>query len=156
MINRENLIIAGSQGLGKTMIAKNIGYQAAIKGQRVHFTTASQLVLDLNSRRDSHIEFKKALKRFTGPDLLIIDELGYLSYDCQAADTIFEIINRRYETGSIIITTNLPFKDWSTIFPGANCLSAMIDRLTHHLKIVTIERPSFRLAESKSTGREKK
>ena len=145
---KENLIIAGTQGLGKSMIAKNIAYQAVLKGHKVLFVTASQLVLDLNTKRENHIEFKRAIKRFTTPDLLIIDELGYLSYDCQAADVIFEIINRRYEIGSIIITTNLPFKEWGTIFPGANCLSAMIDRLTHHLQILTIKGPSYRLAES--------
>ena len=146
---KQNLILAGAQGLGKTMIAKNIAYQSILKGKKVLFTTASQLVLELNSKKDNHIDFKKAIAKYTNPDLLIIDELGYLSYDCNAADAIFEIVNRRYEQGSLIITTNLAFKDWNTIFPGANCLSAMIDRLTHHLKIVKIEGPSFRLEESK-------
>ncbi len=91
----------------------------------------------------------RAIKKYTQPDLLIMDELGYLSYDFSAADLIFEIVNRRYESGSIIMTTNLPFKDWNNIFPGAACLTAMIDRLTHHVKIVKIEGDSYRLKESK-------
>ena len=145
---QENVIMAGAQGLGKTMIAKNIAYQAIMKGKTAVFTTASQLVMTLQSY-DNQVDFNRGLKKFTQPELLVIDELGYLSYDCKAADLIFEVINRRYEVGSIIITTNLAFKDWNQIFPGAACLTAMIDRLTHHVKVLKIEGDSYRLKESK-------
>lgn len=145
---RKNIILAGAQGLGKTMIAKNIAFQAVMQGKTALFTTASQMVMTLKGF-DNQIDLNRGLKRYMHPDLLVIDELGYLSYDHTAADLIFEIINRRYETGSIVITTNLAFKDWNTIFPGAACLTALIDRLTHHLKMVKIEGESYRLNESK-------
>lgn len=145
---QQNIILAGGQGLGKTMIAKNIALQAVMQGRTALFTTASQMVMALKGF-DNQIDLNRGLKKYVHPDLLIIDELGYLSYDHAAADLIFEIINRRYETGSIVITTNLAFKDWNTIFPGAACLTAMIDRLTHHLKMVKIEGESYRLKESK-------
>jgi DNA replication protein DnaC len=148
-INRqENIILAGAQGLGKTMIAKNIAYHAVMKGKTALFTTASQMVMMLKSC-DNQVDLNRMLKKYVQPDLLIIDELGYLSYDHQAADLIFEIINQRYEVGSIMMTTNLAFKDWNTIFPGAACLTAMIDRLTHHLQMIKIDGGSYRLKESK-------
>ena len=84
---------------------------------------------------------------------MIIDEVGYLSFDCQAADLLFEVISRRYETGSIILTTNLAFKDWNTIFPGAACLTAMIDRLTHHCEVISFEGKSFRTKEAAERNR---
>lgn len=145
---QENIILAGAQGLGKTMIAKNITYQAVVRGKTALFTTASQMVMMLKSS-DNQVDLNRMLKKYVQPELLVIDELGYLSYDHQAADLIFEIINQRYEVGSIIITTNLAFKDWNTIFPGAACLTAMIDRLTHHLQMIKIEGGSYRLKESK-------
>jgi len=148
-INRqENIILAGAQGLGKTMIAKNIAYHAVMKGKTALFTTASQMVMMLKSC-DNQVDLNRMLKKYVQPDLLIIDELDYLSYDHQAADLIFEIINQRYEVGSIMMTTNLAFKDWNTIFPGAACLTAMIDRLTHHLQMIKIDGGSYRLKESK-------
>lgn len=145
---QENIILAGAQGLGKTMIAKNIAYQAVMRGKTALFTTASQMVMMLKSC-ENQVDLNRMLKKYVQPELLVIDELGYLSYDHQAADLIFEIINQRYEVGSIIITTNLAFKDWNTIFPGAACLTAMIDRLTHHLQMIKIEGGSYRLKESK-------
>ena len=146
---QENIILAGTQGLGKTMIAKNITYQAVVRGKSALFTTASQMVMMLKST-ETQVDLNRMLKKYVQPELLVIDELGYLSYDYQAADLIFEIINQRYEVGSIIITTNLAFKDWNTIFPGAACLTAMIDRLTHHLQMIKIEGDSYRLKESKA------
>ena len=147
---KRNLILAGAQGLGKTQIAKNIGYQALMTGKTVLFTTASDLVLGLKAQ-DNHVDLNRQLKKYVNPDLLIMDELGYLSYDCQAADMIFEVVNRRYENGSMLITTNLGFKDWNTVFPGAACLTAMIDRLTHHCEVIKIEGKSYRLKESKQS-----
>lgn len=144
---KRNVILAGAQGLGKTMLAKNIGHEAILKGKSILFSTASNLVMTLKAQ-GNQLDLNRSLRKFVSPDLLILDELGYLSYDCQAADLIFEVINRRYETGSIIITTNLAFKDWNQVFPGAACLTAMIDRLTHHVDIIKIEGNSYRLRES--------
>jgi DNA replication protein DnaC len=144
---KRNIILAGAQGLGKTMLAKNIGHEAALKGKSVLFTTASNLVMTLKAQTNQ-ADLNRTLRKYVYPELLILDELGYLSYDCQAADLIFEIVNRRYENGSIIISTNLAFKDWNTIFSGAACLTAMIDRLTHHVEILKFEGKSFRLRES--------
>ena len=145
--SNRNLILAGAQGLGKTMIAKNIGHNAAINGYSTLFTSTSDMILCLKNEK-SQMNLDRAFKKYVTPDLLIMDELGYLSYDCKAADLIFEVINRRYETGSIVISTNLAFKDWNTIFPSASCLTAMIDRLTHHAEVIKFEGDSFRLRES--------
>lgn len=85
---------------------------------------------------------------YARPALLCIDEVGYLSYDSSAADLLFEVVNRRYERGSIIITTNRVFKDWNTVFPNAACIATLIDRLTHHVDLLLIEGQSYRLRES--------
>lgn len=144
---RANVIIAGPQGVGKSMLARNIAWKAIMTGCKVRFTSASRLVGDLGSVKANHL-FESRISKYLKPDLLIIDEIGYLSFDCQAADLLFEVISRRYETGSIVMTTNIAFKDWGQIFPGAACLTAMIDRLTHHCHIITIGGNSYRHKES--------
>lgn len=143
----ENVIIAGAQGLGKTMIGKNIAYAAAIAGHTTLFTTASSMLLDL-SQRDSSRALQSALRRYTTPRLLAIDEVGYLSYDTRMADLLFEVVTRRYEQGSILLTTNLGFHEWPGHFPGAACVTALIDRLTHHAEIIAIDGRSYRLKEA--------
>lgn len=143
-----NVVFAGAQGLGKTMIARNLAHHAASKGHTVFNTTAAQLVMDLGSAESTAALMRK-LRTYTRPRVLIIDEIGYLSFDHKSADLIFEIVNRRYEKCSIIMTTNLAFKDWGDVFPGAPCVTAMIDRLTHHCDIVKITGPSYRTKESK-------
>lgn len=140
---KKNVIFAGSAGMGKTMIAKNLAWNSVIKGHSVLYTTASKLVIDLGSQ-ESSIALKRAFAKYAKPDLLVIDEIGYISFDTKAADFLFEIINQRYEQGSIIMTTNLAFKDWQKIFPGAPCLTAMVDRLTHHAVIVKVIGDSYR------------
>lgn len=141
---RKNLILIGSQGLGKTMIAKNIGASALHHGHKVRFITASHLITDLLSA--GHM-LESKIRYYSRIDLLIIDELGYLSYHDKAADLLFEIISRRYETAPVILTTNLAFADWPKIFPGAACVSALLDRLIHHCEIIHIKGESFRKAE---------
>lgn len=153
---KSNLIFAGAQGLGKSMIAQNIANKAAISGHSVLYTSASKLVLDLDSQ-ESSVSLQRRLKFYQKLHLLVIDELGYLNFTDKAADYIFEIVNRRYETGSIIITTNLSFKDWHKVFPGAPCVTAMIDRLTHHAEIIKLLGDSYRRREAsnKKTKKEK-
>jgi DNA replication protein DnaC len=141
-----NLILIGPNGLGKTMIAKNIAYRAVTAGHSVLFRTASDLLADLQS--DSpHIRRRK-FSYYARPRLLCIDELAYLSYDSNAADLIFEIVNRRYESGSILITTNRVFRDWNVVFPNATCIATLLDRLTHHADITLVEGSSYRVRES--------
>ena len=131
----ENVILVGAQGLGKTMLAKNIAHQAVLAGHSALFTTAADLLLDLNGQETARA-LERRLRHYTRPTLLVIDELGYLSYDARAADLIFQLVSRRYEHRSLLITTNLPFKRWDTVFPNASCAVALIDRLTHHVEIL--------------------
>lgn len=147
--SRKNVILAGAQGLGKTMIARNLGFYAVNSGYTCLYTTASALVIDLGAQ-DSRLALQRKLKYYESKDFLIIDEIGYLSFDCKAADFIFEIVNRRYEKSATCITTNLAFKDWAQVFPGAPCVTAMIDRLTHHAKIIKIAGDSHRVRETKA------
>jgi len=142
-----NVILAGTEGLGKSMIAKNIGHAAVMNGNTVLCVETAALITDLTSL-DSPRLLNTRLKRYTSPDLLILDEFGYLSYETRAADILFEIINRRYEKGPIIITTNMPFTDWPKIFPGAACVRAMIDRLIHRSYILNLSGESYRLKEA--------
>jgi len=151
--SRKNVILAGAQGLGKTMIARNLGHYAVMSGYTSLFTTASALAIDLGAQESRHA-LQRRLKHYESRDLLIIDEIGYLSFDCKAADFIFEIVNRRYEKSAICISTNLAFKDWTQVFPGAPCVTAMIDRLTHHAKIIKIAGDSHRLRETKAKKRQ--
>lgn len=149
LADRKNVILAGAQGLGKTMIARNLGHYAVMQGYSCLFTTASALVLDLGGL-DSRLALQRRLRQYESRDLLIIDEVGYQSFDCRAADFIFEIVNRRYEKSGICISTNLAFKDWGQVFPGAPCVTAMIDRLTHHAKIIKIKGDSYRVRDTKA------
>ena len=146
----------GANGLGKTMIAKNIAYSAVTAGQSVLFRTASDLLADLEC--DSPQLRRRKFSYYARPRLLCIDEVGYLSYDSSAADLLYEIVNRRYERNSILITTNRAFKDWNAVFPNAACIATLLDRLTHHADITLIEGQSFRVRESEleSAARVKK
>lgn len=152
---RENVILAGAQGLGKTMVAKNIAHNAVIAGHTVLFTTAGAMLLDLG-QQDGPRALQSRFRRYTAPRLLVVDEVGYLSYDTRAADLLFEVVTRRYECGSIVLTTNLAFKDWPHHFPGAGCVTAMIDRLTHHAEIMSFEGESYRLREAEQRHNKKK
>ena len=145
-----NVVLVAAQGLGKTMIAQNIAYAAVLAGTHVLFTTAAQLLLDLGSQESTRA-LARRLNHYATRGLLLIDEVGYLSYDARAADLLFQVITRRYEKRSLVLTTNLPFSDWPTIFPNAGSAIALIDRLVHHAEIITIDGDSYRrrVAEGK-------
>jgi DNA replication protein DnaC len=144
---RENIILVAAQGLGKTMLAKNLVHLAVLAGHSARVITASDLILDLTAQETAR-GLERRLRAYARPSLLCIDEIGYLSYDAHAADLLFQVVSRRYEQKSIVLTTNLAFKDWNTIFPNASCAVALIDRLTHHAEILTIEGESYRKREA--------
>jgi DNA replication protein DnaC len=144
---QENLVLVAAQGLGKTMLARNIAHAAVLEGHSALFTEASSLLLDLGSQ-DSSRGLERRLRHYARPALLCIDEVGYLSYDARAADLLFEIVSRRYEQKSVVITTNLAFTDWPSVFPNASCVTALIDRLTHHADVCKIEGESYRHREA--------
>jgi len=141
-----NLILCGTNGLGKTMIAKNIAHAAVLAGHSVLFRTAAGLLADLDG--DSPGLRRRRFRYYARPTLLVIDECGYLSYDAHAADLLFEIVNHRYERNSVLLTTNKGFKDWNTVFPNATSIAALLDRLTHHAEVTIIEGTSYRVRES--------
>lgn len=141
-----NLILCGTNGVGKTMIAKNIAHTAVLAGHSVLFRTAADLLGDLDG--DSPGLRRRKFRFYARPTLLCIDEIGYIAYDAHAADLLFEIVNHRYERNSILVTTNKGFKDWITVFPNATSIAALLDRLTHHADITVIEGTSYRVRES--------
>lgn len=146
---RENLVLVAAQGLGKTMLARNIAHAAVLKGHSALFTEASSMLLDLGSQ-ESPRTLERRLRHYARPALLCVDEVGYLSYDARAADLLFEIVSRRYEQKSLVITTNLAFADWPSVFPNASCVTALIDRLTHHADVCKIEGESYRHREAEA------
>jgi DNA replication protein DnaC len=150
LADARNVVLVAAQGLGKTMIAQNIAHAAVLAGSHVLFTTAAQLLLDLGGQESTRA-LAQRFNHYATRGLLLIDEIGYLSYDTRAADLLFQVVSRRYERRSLVFTTNLPFSEWPTIFPNAGSAIALIDRLVHHAEILTIEGDSYRrrVAEAK-------
>jgi len=142
-----NVILAGPNGVGKSMIAKNLAHQAVMEGHTVLFTTAAHMLADLVVQ-DSSAALQRRLRRYVRPALLVIDEIGYLSYDNRHADLLFEVVTRRYEAKPTIVTTNKSFAEWGQIFPDAACVVTLVDRLVHNSEIVEIAGGSYRLKEA--------
>jgi DNA replication protein DnaC len=144
-----NLVLLGPNGVGKTMLSKNIADQAVLAGYSVLFRTAAELLDDVAC--DSPERRRQRIAAYTRPHLLCIDEIGYLSYDDHAADLLYKVINPRYEKRrSLLVSTNLAFKDWNSIFPNATCIVTLIDRLTHYADVTLIEGDSYRRRESEA------
>lgn len=140
----ENVLLRGPSGVGKTTLAQNLGFAALVRGYSVRFSTLAALLTDL-LRRESLPALERCLRhRYLSPRLLIIDELGYLPCDSRSADLLYNIVSRRHEARSIAITTNLSFKLWGTVFPGAACVVALVDRFVQHCHVLDIDADSWR------------
>ena len=143
-----NVVLVGPNGVGKTTLARNLAHQALIHGHTVLATSAGQLLGDL-SALDSDSALRRRLRHYAAPALLLIDEVGYLSYSNRHADLLFELISRRYEQKSTVVTTNRPFAEWREVFPNAACVVSMVDRLMHNAEIVAIDGESYRVKEAR-------
>jgi len=150
-----NVLFIGNKGLGKTMLMKNLTHQAVLQGHSARFTLASDMLHDL-AAQDSSIALGRRLRRYTTPQLLAIDEVGYLSYDARYADLLFEVVTRRYEQRRpILLTTNKLFGEWNQVFPNASCVGTVIDRLLHRAEILALEGKSYRLKEAEERAAQK-
>jgi DNA replication protein DnaC len=145
---RSNIIALGPSGTGKTHIALALGLAACQKGHSVAFTTAAALVHELMEAR-SESKLSRAQKHLANVKLLIIDELGYVPFTTVGAELLFETLSQRYERGSTLITSNLPFDEWTSVFGSERLTGALLDRLTHHVHILEMNGDSYRLASSR-------
>jgi DNA replication protein DnaC len=143
---RSNVLLRGPAGLGKTMLEQNTATAALAAGMTVCFTNVGTALADL-LRQESIPAVERRIKRYTGVDVLCLDELGYVPCDARAADLLFQIISRRHEKASTVIATNLAFQEWGPMFHGAASLVPLIDRFTQHLVTIDIEGDSYRQKE---------
>ena len=142
-----SVVLFGTNGVGKTMVALNIAHQAVMQGHTALFTTAGQMLSEL-AALDSDSALRRRLQHYAAPDLLLIDEVGYLSYSNRHADMLFELISRRYLHKSTIVTTNKRFAEWGEVFPNAACVVSLVDRLMHRAEVVRIDGESYRAKEA--------
>ncbi len=150
----ENVIALGPSGTGKSHVALGLGLAACQKGLSVGFTTAAALVHELMEARDEKhlLRFQKQLAKYR---LLIIDELGFVPLSKTGAELLFEVFSQRYERGSILVTSNLPFDEWTEVFGSERLTGALLDRLTHHVHILEMNGESYRLNQSRKRKTEK-
>ena len=142
-----NVIFLGTVGLGKTHLATALGYAACLEGHSVLFATAIDVINHLSAAQKKS-SLKAELKKYLRPRLLVLDEIGYLPIDQHGADLLFQVISQRYERGSIVLTTNKPFKQWPTIFNNDSTITAaVLDRLLHHAETVVLEGISYRMKD---------
>jgi DNA replication protein DnaC len=146
---RENVIALGPSGTGKTHVALGLGLAACQKGLSVGFITAAALVHELIEARDER-RLLRLQKQMANHKLLIIDELGFVPLSKTGAELLFELISQRYERGSTLITSNLPFDEWTEIFGSERLTGALLDRLTHHVNILEMNGDSYRLSQSRT------
>jgi len=150
---KDNVIAVGNSGTGKTHIALGLGLSACQKGLSVGFTTAAALIHELIEARDER-RLLNMQKRLANLKLLIIDELGFVPLSKIGAELLFEVFSQRYERGSTMVTTNLPFDEWTEVFGSERLTGALLDRLTHHVHILEINGESYRLRQSRKTNQD--
>lgn len=151
----ENIILVGESGTGKTHLATALAIAACHQHKRVRFVTLAQLANELIEAQDDH-QLQRAIGRFARLDVLVIDELGYLALPAGAAELVFQVISQRNERASLVITTNLPFSEWTSVFADARLAKAVIDRLTHHAHIIDTGTESWRFNHGLKTGARRK
>jgi len=145
----EGFVFLGGPGTGKSHLASALGYAACLRGVRTRFTSAVDMVNDLQAALSNN-RLPKTMQVYRQPRLLIIDEVGYLPFDQKGSDLFFQVISARYERGSTLLTTNEPFKNWGRVFANNTVASAVIDRLAHHNELIRIEGDSYRLHHRKA------
>jgi DNA replication protein DnaC len=150
-----NAILIGPNGVSKTTIARNIAHQAVLAGHTVLCTSAGHMLNEL-AGADGDNALRHRLALYARPRLLLIDEIGYLSYSNRHADLLFEIVSRRYQEKSTLVTTNRPFSEWGQVFPNAACVVSLVDRLVHNAEIIQIEADSYRLKEAKERSEQRR
>lgn len=151
-----NTVLLGPNGIGKTMLLKNLAHHCVLRGYTVRFATASEMLNDL-AAQESTVALNRRLRQYVNPDLLCIDEVGYLSYDARYADLLFEVVTRRYEAQKpIVLTTNKAFSEWPSVFPNAACVVTLVDRLIHRCEVISIEGRSFRVKEAEERAARKR
>jgi len=148
LTRRENVLLLGNSGTGKTHIALALGLAACQRGHRVRFTTAAALVSELIEARDERklLRFQKQIAAY---ELLIVDELGFVPLSKTGAELLFEMLSQRYERGSTMVTSNLPFAEWTEVLGSERLTGALLDRLTHHVHILEMNGDSYRLKQSR-------
>jgi DNA replication protein DnaC len=149
--DRRNVIFLGGSGTGKTHMATGLGLEACKNNYRTRFVTCYGLVNELIEAREER-DLQRLLKRYSRYDLLILDELGYIPFSKEGAELLFQILADRYEKGSVMITTNLGFADWTQVFGDQAMTAALLDRLTHKARIVNCNWQSYRLKQSLESG----
>ncbi len=144
---KANVVLIGTNGVGKTMIAQNLSYRALMSGVSTRFVKASDMLNEL-VECDGSMARRRCLKKYSKVGLLVIDEVGYMNYDNRFADLLYEVISARYQHCSTIVTTNKAFTEWGEIFPNAACVVTLVDRLLHKAEVVKIEGESYRHKEA--------
>jgi DNA replication protein DnaC len=148
IVRRENALLLGNRGTGKTHIALALGLAACQKGYRVRFTTAAAMVHELIEAKDEK-RLLRYQKQMAAYELLIVDELGFVPLSKTGAELLFEVFSQRYERGSTMVTSNLPFQEWTEVLGSERLTGALLDRLTHHVHILEMNGDSFRLKQSR-------
>jgi DNA replication protein DnaC len=150
--NRENVLMVGNSGTGKTHLACSLAFAACAQGRRVRFFTVTGLVTKLLEQREER-SLERLHRQLERQDLLVLDELGYVPFSKAGAELLFEVVSRAYERTSLLVTTNLPFEQWTEVLGGERLTGALLDRLTHRVQIVEANGESYRLRESKRRRR---
>lgn len=152
---KENIVFVGQTGTGKTHLAIALGLKAILASYKVLYTTVDEMITQMNiSKADS--TYYQRLKYFLEPDLLVIDEFGFKKLNQNCVENFFDIISKRYEKNSIIMTSNKTFEEWSEVFPDAVLTSAILDRIVHHCHLIQIKGESYRMKEQKIMKQKKR